>query len=49
MFDYTMHIEVTGALWDLAFTLDPNGHPYVIGEIEELGIDFVQRLRERES
>jgi Tetracyclin repressor-like, C-terminal domain len=49
LFDYTMHIEVMGALWDLAFSLDPNGHPYVVGEIEELGIDFVQRLRERES
>jgi AcrR family transcriptional regulator len=49
LFDHTLHIEVTGALWDLAFTLDPQGHPYVIDEIEELGIDFVRRLRERES
>jgi hypothetical protein len=40
---------VTGALWDLAFTLDPEGHPYVIDEIEELGIDFMRRLRENES
>jgi len=36
-----------GARWDLAFTPDPNGHPYVIREIEELGVDFVDRLRER--
>ncbi|WP_326834065.1 TetR/AcrR family transcriptional regulator [Amycolatopsis rhabdoformis] len=49
MFGHTLHIEVTGALWDLAFTLDPQGHPYVIDEIEELGIDFVRRLREREN
>ncbi|WIV52993.1 TetR/AcrR family transcriptional regulator [Amycolatopsis nalaikhensis] len=49
LFAYNLHIEVTGALWDLAFTLDPDGHPYVIGEIEEQGIDFVHRLREREN
>ncbi|WIX75684.1 TetR family transcriptional regulator [Amycolatopsis carbonis] len=49
MFGHTLHIEVTGALWDLAFTLDPQGHPYVIDEIEELGIDFVRRLHERAS
>ncbi|MFF4591442.1 TetR/AcrR family transcriptional regulator [Amycolatopsis sp. NPDC001319] len=49
LFGHTLHIEVTGALWDLAFTLDPEGHPYVIDEIEELGIDFVRRLREGSS
>jgi AcrR family transcriptional regulator len=49
LFDYTVHVELMSALWDLAFTLDPNGHPYVISEIEDLGIDFVRRLRERES
>jgi AcrR family transcriptional regulator len=49
LYSHTLNVEVTGALWDLAFTLDPNGHPYVIGEIEELNIDFAQRLRERKS
>lgn len=47
-FSHTLNIEVTGALWNLAFTLDPDGHPYVIDEIEELGIDFVRRLRDCE-
>lgn len=49
LFRHTLHIEVTGALWDLAFTLDPAGHPFVVSEIEELGIDFVRRLGEPEN
>ncbi|MEV6904296.1 TetR/AcrR family transcriptional regulator [Amycolatopsis sp. NPDC051372] len=49
LFSQILNIEVTGALWDLAFTLDPKGHPYVVGEIEELNIDFVQRFCEGKS
>jgi hypothetical protein len=49
LFSQILNVEVTGALWDLAFTLDPNGHPYVVDEIEELDMDFARRLRERES
>ncbi|MGI5509193.1 TetR/AcrR family transcriptional regulator [Streptomyces sp. CA-106131] len=48
LFSQILNVEVTGALWDLAFTLDPNGHPYVVDEIEELDMDFARRLRERE-
>jgi hypothetical protein len=38
-----MHVEELASLWDLAFTLDPAGHPEVIEEIED---DFVHSRQE---
>ncbi len=47
LFDHELHVEITGALWEFAFTADPAGHPDAIAEIDELGREVAHRVRER--
>ncbi|MGW2571523.1 TetR/AcrR family transcriptional regulator [Streptomyces sp. NPDC001537] len=46
---HAMYVEAAGALWDLAFSLDPNGHPAVVEEIAEFARDLFERLQGEQS
>lgn len=43
LLDYRMLLVMSGGLWQLAFRLDPAGHPGVIEEIHTNGWAFLQR------
>jgi AcrR family transcriptional regulator len=43
LLNYVMVIDMSRALWDLAFSLDPDGHPEVVREIHDNASAFLRR------